>query len=711
MSETFTYKVSEQTALARSKRLREAGQVADVAGGTTSYSGSGSSTAGVTDHGQLSGIFCTDDEYAAGRKDIHLTSAAADKIKSITEDGMFLRKDIDDTANGNITFVQSIHSSLYVAGMNTDGAGWNINADGTATFGTVNARNDIFLNGKIGTSSFESGFTGSGWQINGSDCSAQFDYLTVRKSMKVYELVYSQIYGLGGSVLVTDLNKIKSVSVSGSTYTCTIDTMDGDMHMNLRVNDVIRVQRSEGLNIRYYYGKITSVSTSTFNMTILSGSDTPATGDVVFRMGNTSDTTRQGLLYLTSSDSNSPYLDILDGVTSSTFSGKTKVRIGNLAGLTVNGTSLSGYGIYIKGGIYENCTYYLSDGKTIEQRFTTVDGVLDSTIKTTDSDAGNKIISRINQTATTATISASHIYLTGVVTFSMFNSSLQSTINGKANSSDLGSLASLDSVGLSNLNSTVISGNKILTSIIDTDAIFAKMAKIGGFTINSDSLSSTFTPSDGYGLSTNIHLYSTASAAFMIESGNQSMRLGLTVLDPSAGYNCMMYIKDNSARTGASEIGYNKHGIDLIVRGGYSNCAMSSEGGMAQRHLAWVMNSSYDIVNYYKYYNNFVINGNGVTTIYLPSYVADNTFDTEFNQGYNDSFVIDITTTVNVTTEILIRTRGTNTYINRGNANTLDEAGLGSGNVGSFKMNRCDHVRLLYYGLRYYMISDERSLG
>ena len=74
---------------------------------------------------------------------------------------------------------------------------------------------------------------------------------------------------------------------------------------------------------------------------------------------------------------------------------------------------------------------------------------------------GDKIISYINQNATSTTINSARINLVGAVTFSMFSSSLQTTINGKANSADLGSLASLNSIAWSNLASalqTTISG-------------------------------------------------------------------------------------------------------------------------------------------------------------------------------------------------------------------------------------------------------------
>ncbi len=70
---------------------------------------------------------------------------------------------------------------------------------------------------------------------------------------------------------------------------------------------------------------------------------------------------------------------------------------------------------------------------------TTADGNLLWAAKSLES--GNSIISYINQDATTVTINASKINLQGQVSFSMFNNTLQSTINGKQDSSGLGDLA------------------------------------------------------------------------------------------------------------------------------------------------------------------------------------------------------------------------------------------------------------------------------
>lgn len=421
MSKTYTYIEKQYTALPRSERRRQTGQASGSGSSSvTVFSGNGGASGGVTDHAQLSGIVSVEDDFSDYRNDIHLTSAAAkalatmsgleiltttdttteatDKnvysslrtLKEIADalkgiDGMYLRKDIDDTASGTITFKKSLKSEIFIDGF--DGKGWQINADGSAIFNTENVRTDIFLGGKIGTPEFVSGFTGSGWQIDGADARATFDYTTIRKSMKVYELVYSQIWGLGGSDLITDCNKIKIVVDNGSgSYTCTIDTLNNVMRMNLRNGDYVRIQRSEGLNIHYLVGKVSNVTTSSFDLTITDGEDIPVAGDVAFRVGNESDKSRQGLIYLTSSDDYASYIDVLDGITDGSFAGKTKVRLGNLQGITVSGNPLDGYGLYVKGGIYEDCTYLLEDGTTIEQKFSTLNGRLDSEISSLRND-------------------------------------------------------------------------------------------------------------------------------------------------------------------------------------------------------------------------------------------------------------------------------------------------------------------------------------
>lgn len=294
---------------------------------------------------------------------------------------MFLRKDIDDTAYGIISFDQKIGSTVFLDGY--DGKGWSIENTGLGEFDALKVRSDIFMGGKIGSPSFASGFTGWGWEIDTPTASGTVDNWTVRKSMKVYEMVYSQVYGLNSSFLVSDWNKIDTVMSLGSNrYRCRIDDMEGEMFVNLRNGDIVRTQKRDGWNIRYFASEVENVTSESFDLKVIEGIDYPQPGDYVQRIGSKVDRNRQGLIYFTSSDDYAPYIDILDEVTGAQFGeNNTKVRIGNLRGIRINGQPLDMHGIYINGGIFQHSKYYMEDGNTIEQHFSIMDGKLTSEIE------------------------------------------------------------------------------------------------------------------------------------------------------------------------------------------------------------------------------------------------------------------------------------------------------------------------------------------
>lgn len=101
---------------------------------------------------------------------------------------------------------------------------------------------------------------------------------------------------------------------------------------------------------------------------------------------------------------------------------------------------------------------------------------------------GNTLISYINQAAGSTTIHSDKINLEGAVSFTSLNSSLQGAINGKVNSSDLGSLAYKDAVEAAQLGSTIIVGGYLNTDYIKVNRIDANGAKVGGFTIENGRL-------------------------------------------------------------------------------------------------------------------------------------------------------------------------------------------------------------------------------
>lgn len=298
-------------------------------------------------------------------------------------DKRYLRKDIDDMAAGNILFKQKIGSDIFLDGM--DGKGWEIKADGSGIMEALRVRSDIFAGNKIGSISFAPGFTGWGTEIDIPTATGTFDNIFARKTFTAYEIVYSQIYGLGSSQIVSDINKIGRVERLSDRWRCYMDDMDGLMLMNLREGDGVKIQRRNGItSTKYLFGRCIGISSDYFDVAypLIEGTGEPEVGDFAMRWGNDRDTTRQGLIYLTTADQGAPFIAVYDGITGVSTQDTLKALLGNVSMIrTKNGTQLKGYGAYLNGVYIENSSIYLDNGNTIEQQFYVMNGELNSKIE------------------------------------------------------------------------------------------------------------------------------------------------------------------------------------------------------------------------------------------------------------------------------------------------------------------------------------------
>lgn len=295
----------------------------------------------------------------------------------------YLRKDVNDTAHGEIIFDKKIGSSIFLDGM--DGKGWEIKADGSGIMEALKVRSDIYAGNKIGSISFAPGFTGWGTEIDIPTATGTFDNIFARKTFTAYEIVYSQIYALGGSQTVSDINKIGRVERLSDRWRCYMDDMDGLMLMNFREGDGVRIQRRNGItSTKYIFGRCIGLSSDYFDVAypLIEGTGEPEAGDFAMRWGNDRDTTRQGLIYLTSADQGAPFIAVYDGITGVSTQDTLKAHIGNLSMIrTKNGTQLKGYGAYLNGIYIENSSIYLDNGMTVEQQFSVMNGELRSEIE------------------------------------------------------------------------------------------------------------------------------------------------------------------------------------------------------------------------------------------------------------------------------------------------------------------------------------------
>ena len=284
----------------------------------------------------------------------------------------------EQTTTGNVTVNSRVISKEHdsasgarntIAYQFYEGRGWGYNSANDAVFynaaggnipweastSSITANKPHYFKDILqGTGAFVSGFSGSNWQIGGGTdkADATFDNLTVRKSMNVYELNLNKIRSGNGSYWFSDGARVVNVQNFATYWTLWVNE---DLGQPFRVGDVVRCQNFDGRNIKYYTAQVTWIGGGStllafdiHKTTGKTGSGIPEIGDEIVRMGNVSDTNRQGALYITSNDNNAPYLDVLDGINSSSLVNKTKVRLGRLDGITDAdlGGTLSGYGLY-----------------------------------------------------------------------------------------------------------------------------------------------------------------------------------------------------------------------------------------------------------------------------------------------------------------------------------------------------------------------------
>ena len=222
----------------------------------------------------------------------------------------------------------------------------------------------------ISSELYTPGLTGSGMKLYkavSGDWNLELDNLTVRKAMTIFELIISKIRAVNGGLVVSPANgKVKSVLLTNDIYRLEIE---GDMMFV--ADDLVRCQTFVKTGTKYYWVRITSVSGQYIfiNKTEFTSS-VPTVGDDLVQFGNKTNAARQGVLYLTASEDGKPRFSVLNGVNSTDLTGKTKVILGCLDGITDTDFSAdfqpSGYGLYSE-NVFLKGIFVLKSGKKVEE--------------------------------------------------------------------------------------------------------------------------------------------------------------------------------------------------------------------------------------------------------------------------------------------------------------------------------------------------------
>lgn len=306
----------------------------------------------------------------------------------------YLRRDIDDTAEGTITFekVQKFFGGLLVGeDFSFDKEGnilaRSISADEIIAY-TVATVGKLFVNGnsrfggELSSKQFISGFLGGlGWGIYNTPVTnaagvqenkwtGEFDNVIVRGSLRVFEMIISQLLGENDNRIFTGMMEVDHYDPeSGKVY---LNTQDGKLYNPFRRDDIIMVQQYNGMpseeNDHYvtktYELLITDAGcgsledgdkrldwvTFTNFTTTMDGATAESLikkKDTFVRVDNLSDSQRKGIIQLMTVGANTPYMDIIYGLKTDP-NNALKGRLGNLKGIVhpILG-ELSGFGEFL----------------------------------------------------------------------------------------------------------------------------------------------------------------------------------------------------------------------------------------------------------------------------------------------------------------------------------------------------------------------------
>lgn len=280
---------------------------------------------------------------------IGTSNASVSNIKSLIEaygNNLFLSKKKRDTADQVIRFT---------LGLEVGDENATIDASGNLTAKTIKSE-------WIGTPDFKQnsllGTGGAIYQLNGATY-AEFDYLTARKGATFAELIIQEYRSIGGALVISQANgEIERVYDYGNGYNIWIkdDSRGNSLFAN---KDLVRCQYwDRAKNELVYYWTPVSVGADLQGRYILTiykkdmNGVVPQVGDKLVQMGNTTDTSRQGCILLTTEDS-LPRMAILDGIDEPRiYNTKEKTNYKGIYGSLENfvdpytGKKLSGYGMW-----------------------------------------------------------------------------------------------------------------------------------------------------------------------------------------------------------------------------------------------------------------------------------------------------------------------------------------------------------------------------
>lgn len=284
---------------------------------------------------------------------------------------------------------------------------------GLATVKQLHVKGDSNFDGNLFSKQFVSDFlTGKGWGIYNKPVTnaagvqenkwtGEFDNIIVRGSLRVYEMIISQLLGENDNRVFTGMMEVDHYDPeSGKVY---LNTQDGKLYNPFRCDDIIMVQQFNGMpnsSNDYYVVKnyellvtdagcgsledgnkrLDWVKFANFTSSITGATpeDLIRKKDTFVRVDNLSDPDRKGIMQIITVGTASPHLDVIYGLKTDP-EGALKGRLGNLEGIVHPWFGrLQGFGEYL------NNLYAVGDlilrrtGESVDTKFQVLENMFSS---------------------------------------------------------------------------------------------------------------------------------------------------------------------------------------------------------------------------------------------------------------------------------------------------------------------------------------------
>lgn len=354
-----------------------------------------------------------DDTAHADESDHALEADHADEADHALDSDQWSGHDFEDwldqpvRVSDIVQFLAVIADAFMTSNYEEGESGASIDEDGNGELGNLLVRSVAQMARAIvdliSTRDFISGFPeGTGWAITPREVvnaagvrqtkyELEIDDITARGTFRVFEFIISQLLGMNGTHVVSDMMRVDHINPA--TNTIYLDTDKGVLYNPFRPGDLLMVQQfSQGSNTvkQYQLEVVTATVGDTADgedrldvityRNFVGDVTSVAKRDVLTRVDSNTDSDRKGVIKMTSVESGSPYIDVIYGLLTDP-NNSLRLRLGRLTGIiTYIWGRLNGYGLY-SDNAYLTGEFRLKNGKDVRTQFEVLEGKLQSAMQ------------------------------------------------------------------------------------------------------------------------------------------------------------------------------------------------------------------------------------------------------------------------------------------------------------------------------------------